>query len=282
MPFIEINQVHYFFERSGNGVPLVLLHGFTGSSPSWQAQTATSTLLSASVLSRHFSTITIDLLGHGRTASPTHPDRYRMEQAAADIIAVLERQKAEGRRQKVHLVGYSMGGRLALYLAVTYPDWFASLVLESASPGLATEIARAERQKSDEALADWIETNGIEAFVDRWEQLPLWANQAQMPPAERQKLRHQRLQNNPVGLANSLRGMGTGVQPSLWPHLADLTLPVLLLAGELDHKFVSINQQMAAQIPHCQLEIIPQAGHTVHWERPYQFNTNLLNFYQQL
>ncbi len=267
---IQINGVHYFVAAAGKGEPLILLHGFTGSSVSWAAQTA--------VFSSHFRTITIDLLGHGRTDSPTDPNRYRMEQAAADIIAILERQKAEGRGQKAHLLGYSMGGRLALYLAVNYPDWFQSVVLESASPGLDTAVARAERQKQDIALAGWIEANEIEAFVQRWEQLPLWASQTQLPAAARQVLQEQRLQNNPTGLANSLRGMGTGVQPSLWARLSELKMPVLLLAGELDSKFVAINRQMHEQIPHGQLQIISQAGHTIHLERPSRFNQYILTF----
>ena len=279
---VPVNGVDYFVAVAGEGEPLVLLHGFTGSSASWKAQTA--------VLSRHFRTITIDLLGHGRTTSPTNPARYQMEQAAADIIAILERQKAEGGRQKFHLLGYSMGGRLALYLAVNYPDWFQSLVLESASPGLATPalsevevaVTRAERQKQDNDLADWIETNGIEAFVQRWEKLPLWASQTQLPPIMLLALRQQRLQNNPTGLANSLRGMGTGVQPSLWPHLNKLKMPVLLLAGEMDRKFVAINQQMHSQIPHGQLQIVTDAGHTIHMERPSLFNDITLAFWRQL
>jgi 2-succinyl-6-hydroxy-2,4-cyclohexadiene-1-carboxylate synthase len=175
-----------------------------------------------------------------------------------------------------------MGGRLALYLTVNYPDWFQSLVLESASPGLDTAVARAERQKQDSDWADWIETNGIEAFVERWEQLPLWASQSQLPEETRLALRQQRLQNNPTGLAYSLRGMGTGVQPSLWSRLSELKMPVLLLTGELDSKFVAINQQMVRQIPQGQLQIIPQAGHTIHLERPSHFNQLVQSFLDPL
>lgn len=268
--FTRIGEKRIFAAVTGQGEPLLLLHGFTGSSASWEKQII--------AFSTHFRTIAVDLLGHGRTDSPADPNRYRMEQAAADIIAILDELKAA----PAHLLGYSMGGRLALYLAVNYPEWFQSLVLESASPGLATPASRAERQKQDNELADWIETNGIEAFVDRWEQLPLWASQAQLPPETRQALREQRLQNNPTGLANSLRGMGSGVQPSLWPHLGELKLPVLLLAGELDSKFVAINRQMHEQITPAQLQIISQAGHTIHLERPLRFNQLILEFWRQL
>lgn len=269
MPFLTINHTRYFVDSRGQGQPLVLLHGFTGSSASWAAP---------AVFSTYFRTITVDLLGHGRTAPPTDPNRYRMERAAADIIAILDELQAA----PAHLLGYSMGGRLALYLAIHYPGRFQSLVLESASPGLETAASCAERQKQDNALADWIEANGIEAFVDRWEQLPLWASQAQLPAATRQALRDQRLQNNPTGLANSLRGMGTGVQPSLWPHLGELKMPVLLMAGELDSKFVAINRQMQARIPNGKLQIVSGAGHMIHLERPFRFNQITLQFWRQM
>jgi 2-succinyl-6-hydroxy-2,4-cyclohexadiene-1-carboxylate synthase len=263
---VPVNDVDYFVTAAGKGEPLVLLHGFTGSSASWAAHTA--------VFSAHFRTVAVDLLGHGRTGSPADPKRYRMEQAAADIIAILEELKAA----PAHLLGYSMGGRLALYLAVNYPEWFRSLVLESASPGSKTAVARAERQNQDNALADWIEANGIAAFVERWEQLPLWASQSQLPPKTRQALREQRLQNNPAGLANSLRGMGSGVQPALWPHLNNLQLPALLITGALDKKFAGIGEQMADTIPSAQLKVVREAGHTVHLEQTAVFNREIIQF----
>jgi 2-succinyl-6-hydroxy-2,4-cyclohexadiene-1-carboxylate synthase len=161
-----------------------------------------------------------------------------------------------------------MGGRLALYLAVTYPHLINKLILESASPGLAEPAARAARVHSDEALADQIERDGIGAFVEYWARIPLFASQQRLPVALRQRLRDQRLQNRPHGLANSLRGMGTGVQPSLWDRLSALTVPVLLLTGEDDDKFDAIAQQMATRLPNARHQTIPQAGHTIHLEQP--------------
>jgi 2-succinyl-6-hydroxy-2,4-cyclohexadiene-1-carboxylate synthase len=235
---------------------LLLLHGFTGSAQSWRPLLPT--------LSLHFQVITPDILGHGRSPIPPSPADYQMAKVAATLITLLDQHT----RQPAHLLGYSMGGRLALYLAIHYPHRFRSLILESASPGLKTEAERESRRQRDNALADRIERDGIEAFVDFWETLPLWASQEQLPAPTRARLRQQRLQNNPIGLANSLRGMGTGVQPSLWPHLAEVTTPVLLLTGELDRKFVSIAQEMAPLFPRAQHIIIPHAGHTIHLERP--------------
>ncbi|GJM41235.1 MAG: putative 2-succinyl-6-hydroxy-2,4-cyclohexadiene-1-carboxylate synthase [Ardenticatenaceae bacterium] len=247
---------------------LLLLHGFTGSCISWASH--------ISVFTEQFSLISVDILGHGRSASPPDPNRYAMLKVAADIIALLD----EWQVAQTAVLGYSMGGRLALYLATHFPERFSQLILESSSPGLATEAERIARRQRDEALADWIEANGIEPFVQRWEVLPLWKSQQQLSAEVRSKLRQQRLQNSSVGLANSLRGMGTGAQPSLWPKLPTLTLPTLLLAGELDSKFVGINQKMTKALPNGRLHIIPQAGHTTHLERPSAFETAVINFLQ--
>jgi 2-succinyl-6-hydroxy-2,4-cyclohexadiene-1-carboxylate synthase len=262
----RLNGARYAFDEAGSGPPLLLLHGFTGSAANWRP------LLPA--FAAHFRVIAVDLLGHGRSAHPSDPARYRMPLAAADLLALLDALAIE----RAHLLGYSMGGRLALYTAVRFPQRVASLILESSSPGLATQAERAARRAQDEALADWIEAHGVAAFVARWEQLPLWASQARLPDEQRAALRAQRLQNSPAGLANSLRGLGTGAQPSLWPRLPDLTLPVLLLAGALDAKFVAIGRQMAAVLPRARLEIVPDAGHTLHWERPLAFSRLALDF----
>ncbi|MCA9957800.1 MAG: 2-succinyl-6-hydroxy-2,4-cyclohexadiene-1-carboxylate synthase [Anaerolineales bacterium] len=281
MAKIIINGVTYSYEITGQGDPLLLLHGFTGSSQSWAEHVP--------ALAQHYRVITLDILGHGRSASPADPARYTMEKVAEDVTAVLQQLEArEGHNTRqsplanLSLLGYSMGGRLALYFAIHYPQLLRALILESASPGLETEHARAERRDRDHALAERIERDGMVPFVDYWETLPLWASQQQLAPQQRAALRQQRLQNYPVGLANSLRGMGTGAQPSLWPFLADLSLPVLLLVGELDEKFVSINRRMHNLLLNSQLEIVAGAGHTVHEERPYRFQQHIHNFLEDL
>ncbi len=264
MPDLCVNGVSYHVEVSGQGDPLLLLHGFTGSGENWADHVP--------ALAQHYRVITLDILGHGRTDAPPDPTRYTMKKVAEDVTAVLHQSSI------VNLLGYSMGGRLALYLATHYPHLFRALILESASPGLETEPERAARRTRDEALADRIEGEGMAAFVDYWESLPLWASQQQLTPEKRAALRLQRLNNNPTGLANSLRGMGTGAQPSLWPQLPTLTLPTLLLAGKLDEKFVGINRRMHDLLLNSQLEIMAGAGHTVHLERPYAFQQTVLTF----
>jgi 2-succinyl-6-hydroxy-2,4-cyclohexadiene-1-carboxylate synthase len=241
---------------------LILLHGFTTSSNNWQRFIP--------ALSEQFQLITPDIVGHGNNVIVADISQYHMLQAAEAILSTID--------EPFHLLGYSMGGRLALYIATHYPQKVKSLILESASPGLKTEAERQERKKRDDTLADKIEANGIEWFVDYWESISLWDSQQQLPDDVRQKLRKQRQENHTEGLANSLRGMGTGVMPSLWDKLAELPMPVKLIAGELDTKFVSINQEMTDLIPDTDLSIVKEAGHTVHLEKPEAFTKLVLQF----
>jgi 2-succinyl-6-hydroxy-2,4-cyclohexadiene-1-carboxylate synthase len=197
-----------------------------------------------------------------------------MENAAHDLVAIFKQLSLP----PVCLLGYSMGGRLALYLALHYSSIIDSLILESASPGLETEVERVERQRSDEQLANRIERDGISAFVDEWEKLPLFATQAYLPQVVRDIQRANRLRNDPHGLANSLRGMGTGVQPSLWPKLPALDKQVLLLVGEFDRKFLVIARRMKLLIPNSRLAIIRESGHITHLEQPQLFHRCVLEF----
>jgi 2-succinyl-6-hydroxy-2,4-cyclohexadiene-1-carboxylate synthase len=222
---------------------LALLHGFTGSSQSWAKF--------------HFADVSLmmpNIAGHGDYL-PRNLDDYQIEREAARIAAIID--------EPVHVLGYSMGGRLALTIAVHYPEKIKSLILESTTAGLKTEAERQERLHADNALADKIEANGVEWFAEYWGNLPLWANQS---PEQKAILYQQRLKNSPLGLANSLRGMGTGQMPPLWDALSQLKMPVKLIVGELDSKFLAINKAMAARIPNADLSIVPNAGHAVHIE----------------
>jgi 2-succinyl-6-hydroxy-2,4-cyclohexadiene-1-carboxylate synthase len=239
---------------------LILLHGFTGSVANW------ATLLPRlTVPGRRL--IALDLLGHGQADAPTDPARYSLEHCQSDILALLRILGVQSR--EAVLLGYSMGGRIALYAALS--GFFRGLILESASPGLTDTTEREQRRQSDHALAERIEYEGVEAFIDYWEKLPLFASQNSLPPEIRTALRVQRLNNRASGLANSLRGAGTGIQPALHARLPELNLPTLLLAGELDTKFRQIASQMARSLPQASLHIVPASGHTIHLEQPALF-----------
>lgn len=244
-----------YYQIQGEGFPLLLLHGFTGSSHNWQHILP--------YLSRHHRVLAPDLIGHGRSPVPADYRRYSMEQAVDDLLALLDAQGIE----RFDLLGYSMGGRVALHLALAAPERVRLLVLESASPGIDDPAEREARRASDNALAERIEREGIEWFSDFWANQSLFASQRSLPAELQQQIRQQRLSQRPQGLANSLRGMGAGQQRSLWPELARLDMPVLLIAGMLDAKYVTISQRMASVLPHAKLRIVPGAGHTVHMEQ---------------
>jgi 2-succinyl-6-hydroxy-2,4-cyclohexadiene-1-carboxylate synthase len=249
--------------RSGQGAPVVLLHGFTNSVETWEPLRAS--------LDDHFNSLAVDLPGHGRSGSPVHPTRFSLRSFADDLALILDRIGVG----RVAVVGYSMGGRAALQFVLRHPDRVAALVLESTSPGIADPAARAARSASDMKLADSIERDGIANFVAGWEGLPLWDSQAALPDAARQALRRQRLANDPAGLANSLRGAGAGAEPELTGRLAERlsarSVPALLIAGSLDPKYVALGRAMEARLPNTRLAVVDGAGHAVHLERPGQF-----------
>ena len=262
---VEVNGVRLGVELRGeareNNAALVMLHGFTGSAAGWGSHLDTLAAYGLRV-------IALDLPGHGQSDAPGDPHRYAIEYCQQDILAAL--QELGVSQGKAILLGYSMGGRIALYTA--FSGFFRALILESASPGLADPAEREQRRISDEALAASIERDGVPAFIDRWEKLPLFANQSTLPLEARKALRRQRLHNRASGLAQSLRGVGTGTQPSLHARLPTLHIPVLLIAGELDTKFTAIARSMAQALPQSQLRIVPSAGHTIHLEQPEEFD----------
>ncbi len=270
MPHMTLHDCTYYYEESGSGDPVLLLHGFTSSTVEW-----------ADFIDRlqgKRRLIAVDLPGHGRTDAPPDPQRYSMEAVSRDLAELCEALQIG----PVHVVGYSMGARLALYLALFWPEWVRSVALESGSPGLKPAEARAARKEADGQLADHIEEEGIPPFVAFWERLPLWASQSRLPESVRTELRHRRLANSARGLANSLRGIGTGAQPSLWWKLPELDRPVLLLCGEEDPKFTEIARLMGAELPRAEVQIVAEAGHNIHLEQPAVFARLVENFWDRI
>jgi len=269
--FVQVNGIRLGIEQRGadgkRGATLVMLHGFTGSAAGWGKHLDTLAAYGLRV-------IALDLPGHGQSDAPGGPQRYAIEYCQQDILAAL--QKLGVSPGEALLLGYSMGGRIALYTA--FSGFFRALILESASPGLEDPAEREQRRISDEVLAASIERDGVQAFIDRWEKQPLFASQSTLPPESREALRRQRLSNRASGLAQSLRGVGTGVQPSLYARLPALHIPVLLIAGELDTKFTAIARSMAQALPRSQLRIVSGAGHAVHLERPEEFDSLVEDF----
>ena len=239
---------------------IVMLHGFTGSTKTWEQL--------ASILPQ-YRIIAIDCIGHGQTESPKDYTLYKMDHQ----LAVLEEVFKALQLTSFALIGYSMGGRIALSYAVKYPGRVQTLILESASPGLRTEQERNVRKEADDALANKIEENGVSSFVREWENIPLFASQKRLPQHLQQAIREERLQQNELGLANSLRGIGTGMMPPLWGKLHTLSLPVTLITGALDTKFVDIAREMATFTRKVRHLIVNDVGHAIHVENPSEFAT---------
>ncbi len=268
MTLLSVNGARLNVEVQGEGPALILLHGFTGSSATWTPHLAALA---------GFTTVAVDLLGHGNSDAPSTPDRYRMERCVDDLTSLLDHLEIE----RAAVLGYSMGGRVALQLALGAPDRLWALVLESASPGIDAVTEREDRVRSDAALAGEIERNGIGAFVDRWQALPLWASQDRLPAAVRDQLRRQRLRNSPVGLANSLRGAGAGQEAPVLGRLGELRMPTLLIAGALDQKYVALARKMSDALPCVRTQIVQDAGHATHLEQPEAFHRAVGEFLRE-
>jgi 2-succinyl-6-hydroxy-2,4-cyclohexadiene-1-carboxylate synthase len=222
---------------------LVLLHGFTQTRQSWRR--------TVQALQGRYRALVPDLPGHGQAAFRT---------ASFDATTAYIRALAPDR---FTLVGYSMGGRIALSAAFTlHPQ---RLILIGASPGIADATERAQRKTADDALADRIEQIGVEAFAQEWGALPLFAGQ---PDRVRAAANADRLRNTPQGLAASLRGLGTGVMEPLWTRLGELQTPTTLIVGERDEKFRTTAERMLERLPNARLAIIPDTGHAPQLEAP--------------
>jgi 2-succinyl-6-hydroxy-2,4-cyclohexadiene-1-carboxylate synthase len=211
--------------------------------------------------------VSIDLAGHGSTSAPSDLARYTMPETVRDLDAIATAVGAS----RADWVGYSMGGRVALHMALAHPARVRSLTIESASTGIEDAESRAHRRRSDDALAKRIEERGIEWFADYWGTLPLFETQWELPPATRTALHERRLRNSPAGLALSLRGMGQGAHDYVGGRLSELRGDVLFIAGERDHKYLEEARRAAGSAPGTRCIIVPRAGHTVHLEAPEAF-----------
>jgi 2-succinyl-6-hydroxy-2,4-cyclohexadiene-1-carboxylate synthase len=251
--------------------PAVLfLHGFMGRREDWKPVVA--------ALAEEYYCICPDLPGHGKNCLPGSGAGWEMAEAASGLMLLLNKYQIE----RCALVGYSMGGRLALYLAATYPKRFTRVVLESASPGLRTEEERAPRRQHDDNLADILENaegnpEAFRDFLERWYTLPIFTSLQERPKLLAQ-LVESRQENSPARLAGSLRAMSTGRQRSLWDALEGITQPTLLAAGVADRKFTIIAEEMSALSSNIAVEVFDKCGHNVHLENSGGYTTAVKHF----
>ncbi len=221
---------------------VVLLHGFAGSSSSWGT-------VAGQLEPQRYRPLALDLRGHGQKAA-VRPISFEL--CVADLLAAAP--------PRFTLVGYSLGGRLALQAALLAPDRISSLVLVSSSAGIEDPDQRRGRLQADQALAGEIEAGGVEPFADRWLSAPLFVDD---PPEVNDAARQQILANDPQALAVALRQLSSGAMEPLWDRLPELPMPVTLIAGALDQRYVDLMSRMATRIADAQLEIIDNRGHAL-------------------
>ncbi|MEX2527814.1 MAG: 2-succinyl-6-hydroxy-2,4-cyclohexadiene-1-carboxylate synthase [Gemmatimonadota bacterium] len=259
------------WRRLGKGPPLLLLHGFTGNAQAWPAVIVES-------LSQRYTVWIPDLPGHGESPA-------RRAGIPSDFPGALQRLMMGLDALGIHRpvwVGYSMGGRLALGAAVSHGVRVRALVLESASPGIPDSRERRHRLEEDQQLSRRIRTEGMAAFVDGWLTQPLFQSQSRLAPEVREAERDRRLGNQPEELAEALEAMSTGGQPSFWQDLPGVTLPALLVTGNLDPKFGAIAANMAVSLPEARHLTVAGAGHAVHLEAPNEWLRRILPFLDEI
>lgn len=245
-----------FREGTATRETVVLVHGFMGSAVAWGDL--------PDRLARRCRVVVPELPGHGGSDAPHDPAVY----AVPRLAAMLGRLAHHVDAADAVWLGYSMGGRILLGAVAEGVLSPRHLILESASPGLATAAERSERRRLDEVRAASLEGGGIEAFVDGWLTLPLFATQRRLPADVRERERARRLAADPRALAACLRGGGTGSQPSYWSDLGTLPVPTLLVTGALDEKFRRLAAEMAVRLPRGRSWAVEGAGHAVHLEAP--------------
>ncbi len=247
----------------GAGLRLALVHGFTQSTLAWAGIRED--------LSDEFETVALDAPGHGRSADVKAGLRYGAELMTKAVLAA-------GSGGPAVWVGYSMGGRFALHIALANPRAVTGLVLVSTTAGIDDPSERSTRRTSDAALAEQVERDGLERFVAWWLAQPIFSS---LPVAAANI--ESRLGGSAAGLASSLRLAGSGTFDPLWESLHDLEMPVLVVAGELDSKYCLLARRLVDAIgANADLLIIPGSGHACHLERPDEFVKGVTNWIARL
>lgn len=266
--FIRIRNVNYYYsDYSDNStLPyLVLLHGFMGSSQAF------GHLLPS--LRKFCNPISIDLLGHGTTEAPDDPDRYSVTEQIEDLKSLF----TELGLHKFVLLGYSMGGRLALQFTTKYPEFISGLILESTTYGIDEPEEVEKRLAVDRDRASAINRN-YRDFLESWSQNPLFKRYERLETEAKMNLEQIQKNQKPSGLANSLLGFGTASMSSVHRKLKEIRQSTLIITGEDDEKFTKIGLEMNKLIPESRIIIIPGCGHRVHMENPDDYIQYIRSF----
>lgn len=261
------DHIHSWYQDKP-GIPIICLHGFTGSGSDY------------SIVADH-------LKQRRPLIAPNFPD-YRSKPSADEItwdstLSILDsliEETVEGR--PCVLVGYSMGGRIALQYAMHNHSRLKGLVLIGATPGIEDAALTAERLKQDNDLADKLTDQTLDDFLTYWLNQPILKSQEAIAEPYRNRMLEERHKLSLESLSKFLQTLGTGTMPSVWHRLKQLAIPTLLVTGEQDLKFTGIAQRMVSQIPGSEHAIIKDSGHSACFEQPSAFTEQLEAFVEKL
>ncbi|WBW97247.1 2-succinyl-6-hydroxy-2,4-cyclohexadiene-1-carboxylate synthase [Oceanirhabdus sp. W0125-5] len=261
--FIEIENIKYHVQIKGEGKPIICLHGFSENLSTWKYLEL-----------KGYKLILIDFIGHGKSDKPYSSEYYDLKVILNHINKLIK----ELGLNKYSMLGYSMGGRIALAYALSYENEITQLILESSSYGESDHINRVNRRRWDKELAKSIREKGIEWFDEYWSNLSIFESQRNLPENIRYEISERRLSNEAHALSNTLICTGQGNFPCFKEEIVNLTMPVLYVSGEYDEKYRKIGNEFQKLNINIQHKTISAVGHNTHVEKPNKFNKTVNEF----
>jgi 2-succinyl-6-hydroxy-2,4-cyclohexadiene-1-carboxylate synthase len=249
---------------------ILLIHGYMGCSEDW--------LPVIEQMPKKYNYVTLDIVGHGKSDAPVNPSYYNVDSITAQIKFIKDYLTPN----KIFLLGYSMGGRIALSYTVAYPEDVKGLILESASAGIKNDDERQKRYEDDLKLVEFIETHTLEEFIEMWSDQELFNTQRRFSNDKLKKLRKTKASGSKIGYANSLKGFSTGIMPPVHDKLKMIPMKIVLITGDLDTKFTGINARLAKRFFKAKHKIVKNSGHNTHLEEPKRFIEIVTNYLNQI
>jgi len=248
---------------------ILFLHGFTGCAEDWFPV--------FEQIPDKYNCLALDIIGHGKSDAPGSSMHYSID----SIMSQIKYVKDHLTQNKIFLLGYSMGGRIALTYASMYPEDVKGLILEASSAGIKNDEERQKRYEEDLKLAEFIETHTMEEFIEMWHDQEIFNTQRRFSNEKLKKIKKKKASGSKTGYANILKGFSTGIMPPVHDKLKKIPLKVLLITGDLDTKFTGINARLAKRFFKAKHKIVRNSGHNTHLEEPKRFIEIVLNYLGQ-
>lgn len=250
---------------------VLFIHGFTGCAEDW--------FPIIEELPETFNYVALDLIGHGKSDKPVSPELYSVDSIIEQLKFVKEKVSPT---EPIILIGYSMGGRIALTFAVNHPDYLKGLILESASAGIKNDADRKKRYEDDLKLVQYIHDHTMEEFIEFWYDQEMFNTQRRFSNDKIKKMHKKKYNNSKIGLMNILRGFSTGIMPPVHDKLKNIPFKVILISGELDGKYTFINSKIVRGFNKAKHKVVKYSGHNTHLEEPKRFIEIVTNYLNQI